>query len=88
MISIRKSFSTKLTIAILLLAVPIFVISLGVLYTQSRHIIRTEAVGRANTVLNATMQRISLNLITIETVANTDSWLILQSCSSPAASST
>lgn len=78
MISIRKSFSTKLTIAILLLAVPIFVISLGVLYTQSRHIIRTEAVGRANTTLNATMQRISLNLITIETAANTDSWLILQ----------
>lgn len=76
--SIHKSFSAKLTIAILLLAAPIFVISLGVLYTQSRHMIRSEAVGRANTVLNATMQRITLNLTTIETATNTDCWLILQ----------
>lgn len=78
MISIRKSFSAKLTIAILLLAAPIFVIALGVLYTQSRHMIRNEAVGRANTVLSTTMQRVSLNLITIETATNTDSWLVLQ----------
>ena len=49
MISIRKSFSTKLTITIMLLAVPIFVISLGFLYTQSRRMIRNEAVGRAKT---------------------------------------
>lgn len=78
MISIRKSFSAKLTIAILLLAAPIFVIALGVLYTQSRYMIRNEAVGRANTVLSTTMQRVSLNLITIETATNTDSWLVLQ----------
>lgn len=78
MISIRKSFSAKLTIAILLLAAPIFVIALGVLYTQSRHMIRNEAVGRANSVLNTTMQKVGLYLITVETATNTDGWLILQ----------
>ena len=77
MISIRKSFSTKLTITIMLLAVPIFLISLGFLYTQSRRMIRNEAVGRANSVLSATMQRISLNLTTIETATNASGWMVL-----------
>ena len=78
MISIRKSFSTKLTITIMLLAAPIFVISLGMLYTQSRRMIRNEAVGRANSVLSATMQRISLNLTTIETATNASGWMVEQ----------
>ena len=78
MISIRKSLSTKLSLSILLLAVPIFIISLGTLYTQARHMIRQEAVGRANSVLSAAMQRIVGNLITIETATNANSWLVTQ----------
>ena len=77
-LSPRRSFSTKLSLAIMLLAAPIFIISLGVLFTQSRHIIRMEAVGRANSMLNATMQRICRNLITIETATNAYSWFIPQ----------
>ena len=53
MINIRKSFSTKLSVALLILAAPIFVISLGVLFTQSRKMIRNEAIGHASSVLNA-----------------------------------
>lgn len=75
---IRKSFSTKLSLGILLMAVTIFVVSLGVLFTQSRHIIRTEAVGRTNAVLNTTMQHITRNLMTIENATNTYSWMIEQ----------
>ena len=74
--NIRKSFSTKLSLGILAMAVTIFVISLGVLFTQSRHIIRREAVGRATSVLNNTMQQITRNLITIENATNTYSWMI------------
>lgn len=76
---IRKSFSTKLSLVILLLAVTIFVVSLGALFTQSRHIIRTEAVGRTNAVLNTIMQRITRNLMTIENATNAYSWMIEQS---------
>lgn len=76
---IRKSFSTKLSLAILLMSVTIFVVSLGVLFTQSRHIIRTEAVGRANAVLNTTMLRLTRNLMTIENATNSYSWMIEQS---------
>ena len=75
---IRKSFSTKLSLGILLMAVTIFVVSLGVLFTQSRHIIRTEAVGRTKAVLNTTMQHIVRKLMTIENATNTCSWMIEQ----------
>ena len=78
MFSIRRSFSAKLSLGILLLAAPIFVISLGMLFTQSRQMIRSEATGHANSVLNATMQRIYRNLATIETATEANSWLITQ----------
>jgi len=74
MINIRKSFSAKLSIAILLLAVPVFVLSLGVFFFQSRHLIRKEAVGRAQSVLSTTMQRMSRHLMTIATATEANSW--------------
>ena len=79
MINIRKSFSTKLSIGILMMAVVIFVLSLGVLFTQSRHLIRTKAVGRASNVLNTTMQHMTRHLMTIENATNSYSWMIEQS---------
>jgi signal transduction histidine kinase/predicted small secreted protein len=78
MMNIRKSFSTKLALGILLLAVPIFVFSLGVLYTRSRLIVKREAVNRANSMLSNAMQRLCRNLSTIETATNTNCWLVTQ----------
>lgn len=78
MINVRKSFSTKLSLCVVVLAVPIFIASLGVLFIQSRHMIRSEAVGRANSVLTTTMQRIRRNLMTIETATNSNIWLVEQ----------
>ena len=76
MFNIRRSFSSKLSIVLLLLAVPIFTASLGVLFVQSRQIIRKEAVGRASSVLTTTMQRVNRNLVTVETATNANSWLV------------
>ena len=73
---IKKSFSSKLSLGIILLTVPIFIISLGILYSQSRHMILDEALGRANSVLNTTMQRLNRHLITIETATNVNRWVI------------
>ena len=78
MMNIRRSFSSKLSLVILFLAVPIFIVSLEVLFQQSRSIIRNEAVGRANSALSAAMQRISLNLSSIETATNACSWFAMQ----------
>ena len=79
MINIRKSLSTKLSLGVIVLAVPIFVISLGILFSQSRHMIRDKAVGRVSSVLNATMQRLYRNLMTIETATNSNCWLVERS---------
>ena len=79
MFNIRKSFSAKLSLGLLLLAVPIFLLSLGVLFTQSRQMIRVAAVGRANSVLSVTTERIGRYLMTIETATNSSCWLIERS---------
>ena len=76
MVSIGKSFSSKLSLGILLLAVLVFTVSLGIAFTQSRHMIRAEAVGHANGVLTSTMQRVFRNIMTIETATNANLWLI------------
>ena len=78
MINIRKSFSTKLSVALLILAAPIFVILLGVLFTQSRKMIRNEAIGHASSVLNATMQQLNRHVLTIETATNANLWQVEQ----------
>ena len=66
----------KLSIAILLLVVPIFVISLGILYRQSRYYLKQEAVGHAVSVLNTTAQRVHSYLLTVETATLSNSWLV------------
>ena len=78
MYNIRQSFVAKLSLGILLLAVAIFTASIGVLFYQSRNIIRKEAVGRAGAVLNATLQRVERNLMIIENATNAYTWMIEQ----------
>lgn len=78
MFSIRKSLYRKLSMVIILLAVPIFTISMGLLFIQSRNIIRKEAEGRAAAALNATMQRMYSYVNIIETATNANSWLITE----------
>ena len=46
MISIRRSFSAKVIMWVLLLAVPVFLASVGVLFWQSHKLIRAEAVDK------------------------------------------
>lgn len=78
MIDIRKSFSTKLSLTVLLLAAPIFFISLSILFLQSRYMIRLEAVGHTKSMLNATMQRMCRNIIAIETATDSNSPFITE----------
>lgn len=75
---IRQSLSMKLGLGFLLLAVPIFIVALGTLFLQSRHIIREEAQSRATTVLNTTLQRVNRYLNTIETATNSYEWMVME----------
>ena len=72
----RHSLSMKLSLGILLLAAPIFVLSLGILYLQSRYFIHEEANERAVRVLGTTMHRVRNYMATIETATNSNLWLV------------
>ena len=72
---IRSSISMKLSLGIVLLAVPIFVLAMGILFLQSRHIIREEAMERASSVLNNSVQRVCRFLNVTETATNVSAWL-------------
>lgn len=76
MSSRERKLSRKLSLGIILLAVPIFIMSLGGLYVQSRYLIHQETVEGGNNLLNATLYRLHNYMSTIETAANSNAWLI------------
>jgi len=76
MTKIRHSFAVKVVRWVLLLAVPVFIASVGVLFWQSRKMVRTESIERANGVLSNTLQRINRYLITAETATNINAWQV------------
>ena len=73
---IRQSLSTKLSLGILLMGMPIFLLSLGILFQQSREKVKKEATEHANSVLNTTMQRICRYMSTVETATDINSWQV------------
>ena len=75
---IRQSLSWKLSLGIVLMAVPIFILSLGLLFIQSRNHIKKEATEHASSVLNTTMQRICRYMNTVETATNINDWEIIE----------
>ena len=69
-----RSLSTKLSLGILLLAVPIFLLALGILYVESRNYVKKEAMEHANSVLNTTMQRVCRYMTTVKTATDINAW--------------
>lgn len=79
MSKISRSLQTKLSVGILLMAIPVFVLSLGLLFVQSCNYIRQEASEHASSLLTTTMHRVKKYLLTVETAANANTWFIEQS---------
>ena len=71
---IRQSLSWKLSLGILLMAIPIFVLSIGILFEQSRNQVKLEATKHASSVLNTTMQRIDRHMNIVETATDINDW--------------
>lgn len=69
-----RTLSSKLSLGIVLLAIPIFVLALGILFVQSRNNIKKEATEHAQSLLNTTMQRVSRYLMAVETATNINAW--------------
>lgn len=75
---IRHSLASKLSLRILLLTAPLFIVGLGILFIQSRQILRKEAEQRATSALNTSMERLNRYLRTVETAVNANEWLVLE----------
>lgn len=76
MSKIRSSLWRKLSINILLMAVPIFVLSVGIFYLQSRYLIRQEAMARSNSIVRSMIQRVSNYMYSIEASTKANAWLL------------
>ena len=76
MSKIRSSLWRKLSINILLMAVPIFVLSVGIFYLQSRHLVRQEAMAHSNSIVRSIIQRVSNYLYSIEASTKANAWLL------------
>ncbi|MCR5269661.1 MAG: histidine kinase [Prevotella sp.] len=76
---LKKSFSAKISLSLLILSLPLFLASVGVLFVQTRRIVRDQSVERANGTLYTTMQLLKRYLITAETATNSNSWLVEES---------
>ena len=76
MFNVQDSLSKKLSLIVMLLAVPVFILSIGIFYLQSRYLIRQEAIERSNSILRTVVQRVSNYMGSIETSTNAHAWLL------------
>lgn len=72
---IRNSLSTKLTLGMMLIAAPVFILSLGAMFLQSQYFIRQEAKKSVSNMLNSTVQHVRSVMSTIETATNANTWI-------------
>lgn len=78
MSKIKDTLATKLMVSILLMAIPIFLISIGLVFVQSQKAIYQEAQERAVSTLNTTMQRLRNHMTIVETAANSSTWYAVE----------
>ena len=76
MIKLSRHLSRKLSLDIMLMAAPVFVLSLGIFYLQSRYLLRQEAIERCNSILRTTILKVNNYLNTIEVSTNANAWLL------------
>ena len=72
----RRSLSRNLSLGILLLGIPIFVLSLGILFYHSRNLIRQETSENFTTTLNEAILRVRSYTNMIETATNANAWIM------------
>ena len=72
----RRSLSRNLSLGILLLGVPIILLSLGILFYQSRYLIRQETTENFTTTLNKVILRVRSYTGMIETATNANAWIM------------
>ena len=72
----RRTLSKRLSRTILILAIPLFVLSLGVFYKNTNRLLHKEAIERSSTILSTTTQLVVNYLSSIESAARSNLWML------------
>ena len=76
MSKVRRTLSKRLSRTIMILAIPLFVLSLGVFYKNANRLLHKETVERSRTILSTTTQLVVNYLNSIETAARSNLWML------------
>lgn len=66
----RRKLSRELILGVMLMATPVFILSLGILYWRSNNLIHQEVTDSTHSMLNTTLHRVRTYMGIIETAAN------------------
>ena len=72
----EPSLKRDLSMGIILLAVPIFILSIGTMFYQSRYMIHNEVKNSNSNMLDKGLYQIRSYMTTIETAVNSNAWLM------------
>lgn len=72
----EPSLKRDLSMGIILLAVPIFILSIGTMFYQSRYLIHNEVKSSNSSMLDKGLYQIRSYMTTIETAVNSNAWLM------------
>ena len=72
----RRTLSKRLSRTIMWLAIPIFVVALGIFYDHAHILIQEEAIERSSTILDNSVLRVESFIRTIETAAKSNLWML------------
>ncbi|MCR5512034.1 MAG: hypothetical protein K6F43_00525 [Prevotella sp.] len=75
----RRKLSRELSMGLLLMAAPIFILSLGLLFMQSHDLIHEKVAECMNSMLNTTLHRVKYFMNTVETPAKSNAWMLEES---------
>ena len=75
----EPSLKRNLSMGIILLAVPIFILSIGTMFYQSRNMIHNEVKSSNSNMLDKGLYQIRSYMTTIETAVNSNAWLMEES---------
>lgn len=76
MSKIRRKLTRELSLGVMLMTTPIFILSLGVLYRQSYYLIHQEVTECSQSILNTALHRVRTYMGTIESAANSNAWML------------
>ena len=70
------NLSRRLSLTIMLIALPVFVLSLGIFFLQSRYLKHEETRERTHSVLNTALKRVENFMNTVKTAADANLWML------------